>query len=30
LRHVKLIRSDVDLKHRNMARAAFPFLRATF
>jgi hypothetical protein len=29
-RHVRLIRSDVNLKHRNMARAAFPFLRATF
>jgi hypothetical protein len=29
-RHVKLIRSDVVLKHRNMALAAFPFLRATF
>jgi len=29
-RHVHLIRSHVDLKHRNMARAAFSFLRATF
>src|SRR5208337_5146606 len=29
-RHVNLIRSDVNLKHSNMARAAFPFLRATF
>jgi len=29
-RHVKLIPSDVKLKHRNMALAAFPFLRATF
>ena len=29
-RHVRLIRSDVALKHRNMALDAFPFLRATF
>jgi len=29
-RHVNLIRSDVKLKHRNMALAAFPFFRATF
>ena len=29
-RHVNLIRSDVKLKHRNMASSAFPFLRATF
>ena len=29
-RHVNLIRCDVKLKHRNMASAAFPFLRATF
>lgn len=29
-RHVKLIRSDVKLKHRDMARSPFPFLRATF
>jgi len=29
-RHVKLIRSDVALKHRDMARAAFSFLRGTF
>jgi hypothetical protein len=29
-RHVKLIRSDVDLKHENMAKAAFAFFRATF
>ncbi len=29
-RHVKLIPSDVKLKHRNMALSAFPFLRATF
>jgi hypothetical protein len=29
-RHVSLIRSDVDLKHANMAKAAFPFFRATF
>jgi len=29
-RHVNLIRSDVKLKHRNMARSAFPFFRATF
>jgi len=29
-RHVHLIRSDVKLKHRNMAEAPFPFFRATF
>jgi len=29
-RHVNLIRSDVNLKHRNMALASFPFFRATF
>lgn len=29
-RHVNLIRSDVKLKHRNMAQAVFPFFRATF
>ena len=29
-RHVNLIRSDVNLKHRNMALAPFPFFRATF
>ena len=29
-RHVNLIRSDVKLKHRNMAEAPFPFFRATF
>ena len=29
-RHVNLIRSDVKLKHRNMALSAFPFFRATF
>jgi hypothetical protein len=29
-RHVNLIRSDVNLKHRNMALAPFAFLRGTF
>jgi len=29
-RHVNLIPSDVRLKHRLMAKSAFPFLRATF
>jgi hypothetical protein len=29
-RHVNLIRSDVELKHGNMAQSPFPFLRATF
>jgi hypothetical protein len=29
-RHVNLIRSDVQLKHRGMALAPFPFFRATF
>jgi hypothetical protein len=29
-RHVDLIRSDVNLKHRLMAQAPFPFFRATF
>jgi len=29
-RHVNLIRSDVNLKHRLMALASFPFFRATF
>jgi hypothetical protein len=29
-RHVNLIRSDVRLKHRDMASAPFPFFRATF
>jgi hypothetical protein len=29
-RHVNLVPSDVKLKHRNMALAAFPFFRATF
>src|SRR5271170_7450206 len=29
-RHVHMVRSDVELKHRNMALAAFPFFRATF
>jgi hypothetical protein len=29
-RHVNLIRSDVHLKHRLMAKASFPFFRATF
>lgn len=29
-RHVNLIRSDVNLKHASMAKAAFPFFRATF
>jgi hypothetical protein len=29
-RHVKLVPSDVKLKHRNMALSAFPFLRAAF
>ena len=29
-RHVNLIRSDVKLKHRDMAKAPFPFFRATF
>src|ERR1700741_4723936 len=29
-RHVHMVRSDVKLKHRNMAKAAFPFFRATF
>lgn len=29
-RHVRMVRSDVALKHRNMALAAFPFMRATF
>ena len=29
-RHVNLIRSDVRLKHRDMAKAPFPFFRATF
>ena len=28
--HVRLIHSDVQLKHRSMAEAPFPFLRATF
>lgn len=28
--HVRLIRSDVELKHRSMAAAPFAFLRATF
>jgi hypothetical protein len=28
--HVNLIRSDVNLKHRLMAQASFPFFRATF
>jgi len=30
VRHVNLIRSDVNLKHRMMALASFPFFRATF
>src|SRR5271166_3981247 len=29
-RHVRLIQSDVKLKHQNMAESAFPFFRATF
>ena len=29
-RHVKLVPSDVKLKHRNMALSAFAFVRATF
>jgi len=29
-RHVRLIPSDVKLKHRLMAKSAFPFFRATF
>jgi hypothetical protein len=29
-RHVHLIRSDVELKHKLMASAVFPFMRATF
>jgi hypothetical protein len=29
-RHVNLIRSDVNLKHASMAKAAFSFFRATF
>src|SRR3974390_276817 len=29
-RHVKLIPTDVKRKHRDMARAVFPFFRATF
>jgi len=29
-RHVNLIKSDVALKHRDMAEAPFPFFRATF
>ncbi|HMD43505.1 MAG TPA: DUF2252 family protein [Candidatus Acidoferrum sp.] len=29
-RHVNLIRSDVDLKHANMAKDSFSFFRATF
>jgi len=29
-RHVRMVRSDVELKHRDMALAAFPFFRATF
>jgi hypothetical protein len=29
-KHVNLVRSDVDLKHRLMAAAPFPFFRATF
>jgi len=30
LSHVRMVQSDVKLKHRNMAKAAFPFFRATF
>jgi hypothetical protein len=29
-RHVRMVQSDVQLKHRNMAKSAFPFFRATF
>jgi len=29
-RHVNLVRSDVNLKHRLMAQSPFPFFRATF
>ncbi len=29
-RHVRMVQSDVKLKHQNMARSAFPFFRATF
>jgi len=29
-RHVRMVQSDVKLKHRNMAKSAFPFFRATF
>jgi hypothetical protein len=29
-RHVNLLRSDMELKHRYMRQSAFPFLRATF
>jgi hypothetical protein len=28
--HVRMVQSDVKLKHKNMAKAAFPFFRATF
>jgi hypothetical protein len=29
-RHVRMVPSDVRLKHHNMAKSAFPFFRATF
>ena len=29
-KHVALVRGDLDLKHKRMAEAPFPFLRATF
>ena len=29
-RHVRMVQSDVKLKHQSMANAAFPFFRATF
>jgi hypothetical protein len=29
-RHVRMVQSDVKLKHRNMAKAAFPFFRPHF
>ncbi len=29
-RHVRMVQSDVRLKHRYMAKSAFPFFRATF
>src|SRR6185295_7556776 len=29
-RHTQIVRDDIDDKHRKMAKAAFPFLRATY